>query len=230
MSALLNEMLSGIDQKIVGIVSSSLIFTNVNASTYSQTIPDIGAASPNRLVIAAIGGQFGSGGAKTVVSATINGIACNIDTQIAAVSGGTTNSAILSAIVPTGTTNIPFNVTWSGNLTGMASYITTIYGVSTAGASSTNSVTGLNVSTLTTSAPLVWDVGDFVVGICHTAQDNTPFTWSGLTKIGDYNYNAGVNRSFSPASRFPIASTTGTNITSSFTSTSARSCLSVAVY
>lgn len=83
--------------------------TNGSATTMTFESLSFGAAAENRYIIAVVSG-VASSGTRTISSATIGGVAANIDIQHAA---GQSQIGIIKALVPTGTSG-DVVVVWSG--------------------------------------------------------------------------------------------------------------------
>lgn len=146
-----------------------------NLATYTFAAQPIGAASGTRRVVVALT----TSSARLVSSATIGGVAATLDTQYSLV--GTARVAIISAVVPTGTT-ADVEVT----LDSAASYM----GIALWTLSSGNFVTEGSATGTNPSIPLTTTAGDAVVALAHTSGVSVAaFAW---TPSGVERWNADV--------------------------------------
>ncbi len=160
------------------------------ASTYTFPSQGIGTPDQTRRVIVGVT-QTSALSISSITSASIGGVAADIDVQI---QGATrTSAAIISALVPTGTTAtiiINFSTNTSAVQIGVWAAYNLLSGTPTATATATTGASGetlsmnLNVTNGGVIASSVADNGDGAL---------TTLTWTGTTTpAGDYSLISGV--------------------------------------
>lgn len=160
-----------------------------DASTYTFSNADIGAAASDRLVIVAVHAAFSGGTNRTITSATIGGISATID--YAGTNTDARGFTFLSAIVPTGTTaTIVLN--FSGNLLrlGIGVYRLTKY-TSRVPRDTASSFRDDNANNISDTINVYG--GGVVIGMSFSGDDANGgnVTWSGLTE----NYDGTIESS-----------------------------------
>lgn len=143
----------------------------VNRTTYTFAAQPIGAASATRRVIVVLS----TASARAVSSATIGGVAATVDATAAKT--GTARLAIISAVVPTGTT-ADVVVTLNGGAAYMGIAVWTL---------STGSPTG-QTATSQGVTPLVMPLTTTAGAACVSVQHTTG------TAVATWSYNASTER------------------------------------
>lgn len=193
-----------------GILASS---TATNTATYTISNYGIGAASSTRRVIVGVHyGEFGTNqSARSIVSATIGGVAAAIDAQVSRAGSRAAGSAVISATVPTGTTaNIVIN--FDAALENRVAL--TVYGIAV---DNLQSVAPYSIKALTSTSGVIATLADGLVIAGATSRNSSPYAtseWSGVseqidTGIGDY--------SFSYADLLPSAANPALTVTDTMT-------------
>lgn len=123
-----------------------------NATTYTFSAVDIGAADTNRMVVVAIATSSNASSTRTVSSATIGGVSATVNVQVSAAAASFRSAHIISAVVPTGTTG-DVVITMSGTMARMAIAVyrsipgsTTPVNTNTVGGGSSAGVTSRSLS------------------------------------------------------------------------------------
>ena len=187
----------------------------VGASTYTFSAATIGTAVAGRVVI--VGVTWFNDTARTLSSATIGGVSASILVQTGANGTIAVGSAIIAAVVPTGTT-ADVVVNMSGSTGGCAAGVWTASGLQSAAAFATGSNTTLAALGVSTSP------AGFLIAVA--ANDNTrTFTWTGATENYDSNYDGTA-----VASGASIAAVGGTVTVTPTASGAATGCLVAASF
>lgn len=183
----------------------------------------IGTASADRLVVGVIAHKRSSAPGRSVSSATIGGVSATIHEQRGA-DGNAIGLAIISAVVPTGTT-ATVSVTLSGAVTdGPDIEVYTITGLNSTTPTDTIGSAG---SSDNPSGNIDVEAGGVIIGgACGNA--NNAVSWTGLTEDADAVLSGGA------ATRLSVASisdaTVETNRSVSITSSSAAEILLAAAW
>jgi hypothetical protein len=155
------------------------VITFVGA-VYTKTAAGIGVANANRRVVVTLGGI----GFRTLSSLTIGGVAATIHYQLT-----TANSAFVacaSAVVPTGTTG-DIVATMSGTPSTNLIYATYSLDDSTAGTPTTDTSTGVGVSTIDTTFAQTQNGCMIGVTAWGGGQTKTPITVPGYVEDAETN-------------------------------------------
>ena len=123
-----------------------------NATTYTFSAVDIGAADTNRMVVVAISTSSNASTVRTVSSATIGGVRATVHVQARLAAASFRSVHLISAVVPTGTTG-DVVITMSGTMARMAIAVyrsipgsTTPVNTASAGAGTSGAVTSRSVN------------------------------------------------------------------------------------
>jgi hypothetical protein len=153
---------------------------NADRTIYTFSSYAIGAASPTRRVIAVFFADNGSTGGRTFVSATIGGIAADVDASVTHTAGGSVAIGIASATVPTGTT-ATLTGTFSGGMARGACWAVSVDNLKNTVPHDTATATGTNPLDTTINCL----AGGFVLAAAANNSNSATFTWTGVTEQTD---------------------------------------------
>lgn len=166
------------------------------SSSPSFTNAPVGTASIDRLVVVALS-WYVSGSSRTLSSATIGGIAATIvDSES---DGNESGVAIISAVVPTGTT-ATVAMSFSGTVTRVSGGVYAVYNLKSTTATDADSTTGSGGFGSTTKSVTIDTLQDGIViasGYIEASDGTTTITFSaGVTEdyenvSGDFRANGG---------------------------------------
>lgn len=151
--------------------------SGTDLSTYTFAAQNLGSAASDRFIACTINGRSNDGGARTITSVTIGGVAATSAGTIAANSGS--HCAIYSAAVPTGATG-DVVVVWSSTMTDCTVALHSHYG-----AFSTTPTSYFNDTTTPLSQSINVAAGGFAVGISTSDSGTATATWAGITERFD---------------------------------------------
>jgi len=150
-----------------------------NASVYTFTAQNLGAAASDRRIIVSFGARAVGGTAMSVSSITVGGISATINAQTANTSADVCLVATATAHVPTGTSgDIVVTVSRSCVRAGITVYSAS--GLTSEVASDSDTSTAVSPATSSVTIPS----GGFMVGFA-VSSGASAATWSGLTEDFD---------------------------------------------
>lgn len=202
----------------IGTVSDSTTQT-----TYTYTAAAIGVADPTRRVVIFFHWQV-TNSALTVNSATIGGIAATIHTQTTTgptSAQGDTGCAILSALVPTGTTaNVV--VTLSGAASRSLIGVTTQYNESITAPFNVMAPDNTMSSGVLSATMNIPEQGLNYAACTGAGASGGSWTWSGNTERYDAPHAGAAGLTLTGAVEGPLAAQTGRTIQATLVSTPSR--------
>lgn len=183
--------------------------SSANSAAYTFPGLAIGDPSPTRRVVVGVAWRTG-GGTLPLTSVTIGGIPASVDVQ----PGGANSVAIVSAVVPTGTTadvvvTLPETTARCG------------IGVWTLNDGEPTGQTAQAAVSLTLDLTVATSAGNVVIAVVATSTAGDTFTWSGASERYDQVVEAGFDHSGADA--VAAGSSTPVTVTAS-TSSTTRGC------
>lgn len=187
--------------------------SNTDATTYTFSGQNLGAADTNRWIIVCVSGVTNV--ARSISSVTVGGVSA---TKLVQSEGSSVyrHNSIWAAHVPTGTTG-DIVVTWSSGLLrcGYSAYSLTSVNAATTpfDTQSDNTLSGSDLSVSISSGTNGVVVAS-TTGVGSTAQS---FTWSGATEDYDATWSESTNQGLSSASTTPTSTPTTITVTAAST-------------
>lgn len=175
-------------------------------TTYNLTSQPFGTATSDRLIVVFLSGH--RAGTRSISSATIGGVSAivNMDysTQVSQV-------AIISAVVPTGTTGT-ISITYSSDQADIRYAVYSIKGYNSTTPILTDQIINTSTACTSTISPPANSVV-FAHAIAYTGAGSGSMTWSGTAGLVEYHDNASVNTNHSSAAKVFSSSASSVTIT-----------------
>jgi hypothetical protein len=170
--------------------------TATELTNYSHAAVNIGTPAADRLVVLVVANSVSIQADRSITGGTVGGVTCAVVANAHNPAINSNNCAILSALVPTGTT-ATVTVTNSGAVANNGFDVFTITGLASTTAYDT--MTAQSLSSVATLSGNIDVAGGGVIIAGGSLFINSTFTWSGITEVADGNIDTTDDTSFSSA-------------------------------